>query len=311
MSGPSGCACFPFTSLWQLNVQFKDGQAEMSIEAAQKLGICELRDGVEWRSRRYIFGITQFRGVLYVPSSDETVLVARTAKSELSIGFWQKSCLLSFASKVKGNVCIDPALGDKMVLPYTSIKVRKQGRCDDLQYGIDVVRTSDRAMTAMKTPGALSVHIGRQGIQTCVAAAQPEPCLSSIVQALHTLTLSVDSVRHRFVWQELMEEAPEFTKMTLVNRCFRLGRVEPHPNDLTLVQCRTTGSAASARRCCPNHTVPGRGTTLESMLRNAFSVNSSNYRHLWARCSKGFCSFCRGLWGFNFWLDLLRGRVLG
>ena len=116
MSGPSACACFPFTSLWQLNVQFKDGQAEMGIEAAQKLGICELRDGVEWRSRRYVFGITQFRGVLYVPSSDETVLVARTAKTELSIGFWQKSFLLRFASKVKSNVCIDPALGDKMVL---------------------------------------------------------------------------------------------------------------------------------------------------------------------------------------------------
>ena len=36
-----------------------------------------------------------------------------------------------------------------------------------------------------------------------------------------------------------MEEAREFTKTTLVNRCFRLGRVEPHPDDLTLVQRRT------------------------------------------------------------------------
>ena len=51
-------------SLWQLDVQFKDGQAEMGIQAARKLGICELRDGMKWRSRRYVFGIPQFRGLL-------------------------------------------------------------------------------------------------------------------------------------------------------------------------------------------------------------------------------------------------------
>lgn len=63
-------------SLWQLDVQFKDGQAELGIEAARELGICELKEEMRWRSRRYLFSITQFRGLLYAPSSDETVLVA-------------------------------------------------------------------------------------------------------------------------------------------------------------------------------------------------------------------------------------------
>ena len=73
----------------------------------------------------------------------------------------------SFLSKVKGNFCIDPSLGNKVVLPDTSVKIRKQGRCDELQYGIDVVRTTDRAM---KSPGAVLVDIVVQDMSTCIAA---------------------------------------------------------------------------------------------------------------------------------------------
>ncbi|CAE7705479.1 unnamed protein product, partial [Symbiodinium necroappetens] len=39
---------------------------------------------------------------------------------------------------------------------------------------------------------------------------------------------------------ELLEEARDFTRTTLVNRCFGLGDLDSHPNDLILVQRRTT-----------------------------------------------------------------------
>ena len=136
----------------------KDGQAEHGIEAALELGVCEL-DGHEmrWRSRRYVFAITQYRGMLHLPASDETVLVSWANESML--GHWCSPQPVSYVQqmlscKVKGNLCIDPILGKKMVLPFACIKARKQGRCDDLGYGIDVVRTTTRAV---KTPGVLRV----------------------------------------------------------------------------------------------------------------------------------------------------------
>ena len=145
-------------SSWQLGVDAKDGQAELGIEAARELGVCEL-DGHEmrWRSRRYVFAITQYRGMLYLPASDETVLVSWSDKS--MFGHWCSPQAVSYDQRflhceVKGNLCIDPLLGKKMVLPFQSIKARKQGKCNDLGYGIDVVRTTTRPM---KTPGAWPV----------------------------------------------------------------------------------------------------------------------------------------------------------
>ena len=87
----------------------------------------------------------------------ETVLVSWA--NESMFGHWCSPQPISYVQqilscKVKGNLCIDPVLGKKMVLPFACIKARKQGRCDDLGYGIDVVRTTTRAM---KTPGVLRV----------------------------------------------------------------------------------------------------------------------------------------------------------
>ncbi|CAE7364289.1 unnamed protein product, partial [Symbiodinium sp. CCMP2456] len=141
-------------SPWQLGVDAKDGQAELGIEAAQELGVCAL-DGHEmrWRNQRYVYAITQFRGMLYLPASDETVLAPRSDQS--MFGHWCSPQAVSYVQRllrceVKGNLCIDPLLGKKMRLPFASIKARKQGKRDDLGYGIDVVRTTTRPM---KTPG--------------------------------------------------------------------------------------------------------------------------------------------------------------
>ena len=121
---------------------------------------------MRWRSRRYVFAITQFRGVLYLPASDETVLVSWSNKS--MCGDWCSPQPVSYVQQilhceVKGNLCIDPLLGNKMVLPFASIKARKQGKCNDLGYGIDVVRTTTRPM---KTPGAWQV--GTVASEDCV-----------------------------------------------------------------------------------------------------------------------------------------------
>ncbi|CAE7251396.1 unnamed protein product, partial [Symbiodinium pilosum] len=82
-----------------VNVQCKDGQMEIGIEAAEQLGICRLDNDYEmkWRSRRYVFAITQ----------------------------------------VKGDICIDPHLGMKFLVPSTSIKISALGRSDDIVYGLD------------------------------------------------------------------------------------------------------------------------------------------------------------------------------
>ena len=57
-----------------------DGQMEVRVEAAARLGLCQL-DGyaMKWRSGRYLFAVTQVRGVLYAKSTDETILVSRAA----------------------------------------------------------------------------------------------------------------------------------------------------------------------------------------------------------------------------------------
>ena len=68
-----------FVFLLQVNVECKDGQMEIGIEAAEQLSICRLDNDYEmkWRSRRYVFAITQVRGVLYV--GGKTILVSWAA----------------------------------------------------------------------------------------------------------------------------------------------------------------------------------------------------------------------------------------
>ena len=52
---------------------------EIGVDAAEQLGICRLDDGypMKWRSGRYLFAITQVRGVLYVDGN--TLLAPWTA----------------------------------------------------------------------------------------------------------------------------------------------------------------------------------------------------------------------------------------
>ena len=61
--------------LSEVDVQCKDGQMEIGSEAAEQLGICRLDDDhkMKWRNYRYIFAITQARGVLYADGN--TILV--------------------------------------------------------------------------------------------------------------------------------------------------------------------------------------------------------------------------------------------
>lgn len=60
-----------------MGVHAKDGQLELGIEAAAALNLCQLegRD-MKWRSRRYVFAVSQIRGILYTDDSNETVLAS-------------------------------------------------------------------------------------------------------------------------------------------------------------------------------------------------------------------------------------------
>ena len=71
----------------------------------------------------------------------------------------------AYVHKVKGDICIDPHLGMKFLVPSTSIKISALGRSDDIVYGLDVGRTTARAM---KTPGLSAVVWSPRCARVCL-----------------------------------------------------------------------------------------------------------------------------------------------
>ncbi|CAE7613785.1 unnamed protein product, partial [Symbiodinium sp. KB8] len=188
-----------------VGVHAKDGQLELGIEAAAALNLCQLegRD-MKWRSRRYVFAVSQIRGILYT---------------------------------VKGNLNINPALGMTIVVPHQCIKVRSVGRVE-LRHGFTLVRTTTRQL---KQPGVAAecVCAGAQVFTIKSWSMGPVPGLSYHLLAVLKLRAACDpsGARQReFRNQELVDEAREFTKTTLVDRSFGLTGITREPDDLVMVE---------------------------------------------------------------------------
>ena len=99
------------------------------MEDAQALGVCQL-DGhdMRWQSRCYVLAISQFRGSCSPQTRRSWFLGQKCVVGLAHVLSASRVVVLAVRSAAKGNLCINPTLGMKMVLHCTSVKVRGPGR---------------------------------------------------------------------------------------------------------------------------------------------------------------------------------------